>query len=141
MSGWPAMVTSSRSRRCHLTHKYRSPLSRLVNRIRTLAFPAALCFGFAMTESHSIHAQSALSWEQIKARFESANELMKADAVNVDEMKAEEVTAFLRPNPQFTIAADGTQLVPHDGVWQPTKGTQIQTNFAYLHERQRKLEL
>lgn len=84
---------------------------------------------------------ASLSWEQVKARFETANPTMKADAITVDEMKAQEITAFLRPNPQFTLSSDGTQLVPHDGVWQPIKGTQLQTNFSYLHERQRKREL
>ena len=102
---------------------------------------SAVCLGFSMAASQPMDAQSALSWGQVKARFESSNEFLKADAVNVDEMKAEEITAFLRPNPQFTIAADGNQLVPHDRVWQPTKGTQIQTNFSYLHERQHKREL
>jgi len=102
---------------------------------------SAVCLGFSMAASQPMDAQSALSWGQVKARFESSNEFLKADAVNVDEMKAEEITAFLRPNPQFTIAADGNQLVPHGRVWQPTKGTQIQTNFSYLHERQHKREL
>src|SRR5260370_26354545 len=81
---------------------------------------------------------ASLSWDQVKARFETANPTMKADALNVDEIRAQEITAFLRPNPQFTLSSDGTQFAPHDGVWQPTKGTQLQTNFSYLHERQRK---
>jgi cobalt-zinc-cadmium efflux system outer membrane protein len=84
---------------------------------------------------------ATLSWDQVRARFEAANPTMKADAINVEEMRAQEVTAFLRPNPQFTLSSDGTQLAPHDGVWQPIKGTQLQTNFSYLHERQRKREL
>jgi cobalt-zinc-cadmium efflux system outer membrane protein len=82
-----------------------------------------------------------LSWDQVKAKFLAANPTLKADAINVDEMKAQEITAFLRPNPQFTLSSDGTQIVPHNGVWQPTKGTQVQTNFSYLHERQNKREL
>jgi cobalt-zinc-cadmium efflux system outer membrane protein len=86
-------------------------------------------------------AQQSLSWEQVKAKFESANPALKADALGVDEMKAAEITAFLRPNPQFTAATDGTQLAPHDGVWQPLVGTQVQGNFSYLHERDRKREL
>ena len=67
-------------------------------------------------------AQQSLTWDQVKARFEAANPALKADADNVDEMKAEEITAYLRPNPQFTAAADGTQIAPHDGVWQPLAG-------------------
>jgi cobalt-zinc-cadmium efflux system outer membrane protein len=85
--------------------------------------------------------QHTLTWDQAKARFEASNPALKADADNVDEMKAEEITAFLRPNPQFTIAADGTQIAPHDGVWTLFKGTTEQPNFSYLHERQHKREL
>src|SRR5580658_1799488 len=86
-------------------------------------------------------AQEALTWDQVKAKFETANPALKADEINVEEMKAEEITAFLRPNPQFTAATDGTQLAPHSGVWQPLVGTQYQGSFSYLHERQRKREL
>ena len=86
-------------------------------------------------------AQQALTWDQVKAKFEASNPALKADAANVEEMKAEEITAFLRPNPQFTFSADGTQLARHNGVWQPLAGTQYQPNFSYLHERERKREL
>lgn len=86
-------------------------------------------------------AQQMLTWEQAKSKFESANPALKADALNVDEMRAEEVTADLRPNPQFTAAADGTQIAPHDGVWQPLKGTDVVPTLSYLHERDHKREL
>jgi cobalt-zinc-cadmium efflux system outer membrane protein len=86
-------------------------------------------------------AQQALTWDQVKAKFEAANPALRADALNIDEMKADEVTAFLRPNPQYTLATDGTQLAPHDGVWQPLRGTQIQNSLSYLHERENKREL
>jgi outer membrane protein, heavy metal efflux system len=103
----------------------------------------AICgclFGFLFIAS-SARAQDALTWDQIKAKFEAANPALKADELNVEEMKAEEITAFLRPNPQFTAATDGTQLAPHSGVWQPLAGTQYQGNFSYLHERDHKREL
>jgi len=86
-------------------------------------------------------AQQALTWDQVKARFEATNPVLKADADNVDEMKAEEITAFLRPNPQFTLSADGTQIAPHDGVWSPFKGTYEQPNLSYLYEREHKRDL
>jgi len=86
-------------------------------------------------------AQQGLTWEQVKARFEAANPALKADALGVDEMKAEEITAFLRPNPQFTAATDGTQIARHNGVWQPLSGNQALGSFSYLHERDRKREL
>ena len=86
-------------------------------------------------------AQQSLTWDQVKAKFEATNPALQADQSNVDELKAEEITAFLRPNPSFTLSADGTQLVPHEGYWRPTSGTQVQPNFSYLHERDHKREL
>jgi len=86
-------------------------------------------------------AQQPLTWDQVKAKFEAVNPALKADADNVDEMRAEEITAFLRPNPQFTLSVDGNQAAPKSGVWTPFKGTTEQPNFSYLHERRHKREL
>ncbi len=85
--------------------------------------------------------QQSLTWELAKAKFEAANPALRADALNVDEMQAAELTAFLRPNPQFTAATDGTQIAPSNGIWQPFVGTQAQGTVSYLHERDRKREL
>lgn len=103
-----------------------------------LAVSAALALIFAQLPCP---AQQSLTWDQVKAKFESANPALKADALNVDEMRADEVTAYLRPNPQFTASADGTQIAPHDGVWQPLKGTYVVPTLSYLHERRHKREL
>ena len=86
-------------------------------------------------------AQQSLTWDQVKARFEASNPALRADADNVDEMKAEEITAYLRPNPQLTVGADGTQIAPNHGVWQPLAGTFVSPNVSYLHERDHKREL
>ena len=99
------------------------------------------CALFVVCLAPSARAQEALKWEQVKARFEAANPTLKADELNVQEMKAAEITAFLRPNPQFTLSTDGTQIARHQGVWRPLSGTQYQPNFSYLHERERKREL
>lgn len=86
-------------------------------------------------------AQTALTWQQIKERFEAANPTLKAAQLNIDESRAEEITAYLRPNPDFSFAADGTQLTPYQGVWRPFTGTQFSPSISYLHERQHKREL
>jgi cobalt-zinc-cadmium efflux system outer membrane protein len=88
-----------------------------------------------------LSAQQSLTWEQVKAKFEAANPALRADALGVDEMKAVEITAYLRPNPQFTAATDGTQIARNNGVWQPLSGNQAQGTLSYLHERDRKREL
>ena len=83
----------------------------------------------------------SLTWEQVRERFETSNPTLIAGRLNVDESKAQEITAFLRPNPTFTVSADGTQIVPHKGVWQPLAGTFESPGISYLHERQQKREL
>jgi cobalt-zinc-cadmium efflux system outer membrane protein len=87
-------------------------------------------------------AQSGLNWDQVKARFESNNPVLKEDQLlNVDEMKAEEVTAFLRPNPQLTVGEDGFNPFGGPSGYRPVTSVQEQTTFSYLHERQHKREL
>lgn len=112
-----------------------------IRKIMKWTLYTALFLGTASVNLSVAQGQTTLTWDQLKTRFETANPVLKADAINVDEMKAEEITAFLRPNPQYTISTDGTQLAPHNGSWQPTKGSQLVNSFAYLHERQHKREL
>ena len=106
-----------------------------------LALPYLAVFVGLMLQGQLANAQSAYSWEQIKSKFETANPTLQADEINVQEMKAQETTAYLRPNPQFTLSTDGTQIARYQGVWKPTTGTQVSPNFSYLHEREHKREL
>jgi outer membrane protein, heavy metal efflux system len=90
-----------------------------------------------------IEAQSppALTWEQVRSRFESSNPALLADQLNIEESKAQEITAYLRPNPNFDFTVDGTQIAPSHGVWQPFAGTFESPGINYLHERRHKREL
>jgi len=87
------------------------------------------------------HAQKVLTWDEVRARFESENPTLQADKLNIDESKAQEITAFLRPNPSVSLAVDGTQIAPYKGVWRPFTGTFETPGVSYLHERQHKREL
>lgn len=89
----------------------------------------------------TLSAQTALSWQQVKDKFEAANPTLKAAKTAIDESKAEEITAYLRPNPNFTLSTDGTQLTPYEGIYRPFSGTQFGAAFSYLHERAHKREL
>jgi outer membrane protein, heavy metal efflux system len=82
-----------------------------------------------------------LTWEQVRQRFEQNNPTLLAGKLGIDEAKAQEITAYLRPNPGLTLSTDGTQISRYKGIWQPFTGTQFSTNFSYLHERQHKREL
>ena len=64
-----------------------------------------------------------------------------ANKLNIDELKAEEITAHLRPNPDFTLSADGTQIAPSRGVWQPFAGTFVSPGVSQLFERRNKRNL
>jgi len=105
--------------------------------MKTTCFALLLAAGLA----ESCFAQKALTWQEVRDKFEAANPTLRAGQIGIDESRAEEITAFLRPNPNFTLSTDGTQLARYHGVWQPFTGTQFSTNFSYLHERQRKREL
>jgi cobalt-zinc-cadmium efflux system outer membrane protein len=96
---------------------------------------AVVCLGEAA------FGQAPLTWEQVRVRFEAINPTLRAAEIAVDEAKAQEVTAYLRPNPDFTLTSDGTQLTPNQGVWQPFAGTLFTTAGSYLHERAHKREL
>jgi len=86
-------------------------------------------------------AQQVWTWETVKSNFEIQNTALLAGRLNIDELKAEEITAFLRPNPQLSVAVDGTQIAPKDGKWQPFVGTFETPGISYLHERRHKREL
>jgi cobalt-zinc-cadmium efflux system outer membrane protein len=79
-----------------------------------------------------------LTWEQVKDRFEMNNATLLAGKLNIDELKAQEVTAHLRPNPDFTLSADGTQIAPSRGIWTPFAGTFVSPGITYLFERRNK---
>ena len=86
-----------------------------------------------------VHAQqNSFTWPQIRDMFETSNPNLLAAKLNIDELKAQEITAHLRPNPDFTLTADGTQIAPSKGVWQPFAGTFVSPGVSYLFERRNK---
>jgi outer membrane protein, heavy metal efflux system len=87
--------------------------------------------------SHAF-AQAAFSWQEIRARFEASNPALQADQIGVDESKANEITAFLRPNPQLGVTMD---QIGHNDAGRPFADSITVFSVAYLHERQQKREL
>ena len=94
----------------------------------------------AFSQPRSLAPQT-FTWEQIRDRFQASNPTLRAAQIGIDESRAQEITAYLRPNPDFSLLTDGTQIAPQNGVWQPFAGTLFQTTFSYLHERRHKREL
>lgn len=82
----------------------------------------------------------ALTWEEVRAQFEAANPSLKAGAIGVQESKAQEITAYLRPNPSFTALLD--QIDPFTtNPQRPLSMALPSGTITYLHEREHKREL
>lgn len=94
-------------------------------------------------------AQSqSLSWEEVRGRFEQNNPTLRAAQIGIDESRAQEITAYLRPNPDLTGSFDqmnffSTQPPPNGGpnVYNPFAYAFPSAAVTYLHERQHKREL
>jgi cobalt-zinc-cadmium efflux system outer membrane protein len=85
-------------------------------------------------------AQKPLTWQQVRDQFEATNPTLRAGRVGVDEARAQEITAFLRPNPTMTATLD--QIAPFNGnPYRPLGFALPFLSASYLHERDGKREL
>src|SRR5215470_10793293 len=98
--------------------------------LRLFLLPASL--------AASLGAQTVLTWEQVKERFEAANPTLKAAQDSISESRASEITAHLRPNPEVNLTVDGVQVSPNQGIWQPLSGVVVTPGASYLIERRNK---
>src|SRR5713226_5017486 len=85
--------------------------------------------------------QQVLTWQQVKDRFEAANPSLQAGQIGIDESRAAEITARLRPNPNLGLTVD--QINPFNGGPPHSAAGSLLTVAAvsYLHERRRNREL
>jgi cobalt-zinc-cadmium efflux system outer membrane protein len=78
----------------------------VLNRLCVMRLPFAEVFilglltaGFATTTAHA--QQQSFSWEQVREKFLATNPTLRAQAQSIESTRAGEITAGLRPNPQF----------------------------------------
>jgi cobalt-zinc-cadmium efflux system outer membrane protein len=83
-------------------------------------------------------AQTPLSWSEVRARFEAMNPTLQAGQVGIDESKAAEMTAYLRPNPQGSVTLDQVGNTEEGNLF---SAATLSTTVSYLHEREHKREL
>ena len=82
----------------------------------------------------------SLTWEEAQQRFRANNSTLLAGQVSIEEARAQEISAFLRPNPDMTLGWD--QLTPFSSSpYRPVSQSYLYWNFSYLHEREHKREL
>jgi outer membrane protein, heavy metal efflux system len=113
----------------------------LIRRLPLFFFVTACFWQLSSGQQAPSQPAAAFTWTEIRDKFEAVNPTLKAAKLSIDESKAAEVTAYLRPNPDFSVTADGTQLTPYQGIYRPFAGTEITPGISYLHERGNKREL
>jgi len=105
------------------------------------ALPLLLCPG-------GVFAQQSFTWREIRDKFKLTNPTLRAGEIGINESKAQEITAYLRPNPDITGTID--QLNPftsnpcHSGeidCYRPFSEALPFASVSYLHERRHKREL
>src|SRR5579871_1903800 len=65
-----------------------------------------LCVLVGSVASRAVGQTTALTWEDVRDRFRATNPTLQAGQVGIEESKATEMTAFLRPNPQCGLTLD-----------------------------------
>jgi outer membrane protein, heavy metal efflux system len=86
-------------------------------------------------------AQRALTWQEVRAKFDAANPTLRAGQIGVDESRAQEITAYLRPNPNLTLTGDQIDPFPGGPSHGPFAFFLPLATVNYLHERRHKREL
>src|SRR5215831_4667037 len=75
----------------------------------------------------------ALTWQELKDRFEAGNPSLQAAKLAINESKADEVTAYLRPNPFASVISDQVQIFGGQPL-QPFSFLLSSVSVSYLHE-------
>jgi cobalt-zinc-cadmium efflux system outer membrane protein len=98
-----------------------------------------LCL-FLLSGCGSLFAQRVWTWEELRNRFQTSNPTLLAAQTGIDESRTQEITAYLRPNPEFTTTLD--QIDPFaPSPYRPFAFLLPLASASYLHERQHKREL
>ncbi len=108
-------------------------MRRLLRRALCVLFPFAAV-------SLPAAAQGPLSWEQVLQRFQQNNPALIAGQTNVEETRANEITAGLRPNPELSFTSDQWNLF-HTDPYRPFAASQTIVAVTQLIERRRKRPL
>jgi outer membrane protein, heavy metal efflux system len=87
-------------------------------------------------------AQRTMTWQEVRDEFERSNPTLRAAQIGIDESRAEEVTAYLRPNPDLTVGVDQLDFFSNNPTYyRPFAYTEPEVSASYLHERRHKREL
>jgi cobalt-zinc-cadmium efflux system outer membrane protein len=114
-----------------MIHPVPSAIFRLATKVASLAL--------ALSLPQMVLAQ-ALTWQQVRTQFETNNPSLHAADLSVDESRAQEITAFLRPNPTSTVGLDQFDPISPN-PYRPLAYLFPLVTTSYLHEREGKRDL
>jgi cobalt-zinc-cadmium efflux system outer membrane protein len=100
---------------------------------------AAVLVACCLTTLASAQSRS-YTWSQLRDKFEASNPTLLAGQINVNESKAGEVTANVRPNPDLSVSLD--QFQPFTGnPYRPLTNLVPTVSLSYLYERNNRRDL
>jgi cobalt-zinc-cadmium efflux system outer membrane protein len=109
---------------------------RIFSRAHNSVWPLICAIALAAVRPGAVSAQP-LTWQQIRTQFEADNPALHAADLGIDESRAQEITAYLRPNPTVTATLD--QFTPFwPGPYRPLSSLLPLVSTSYLHERENK---
>ena len=97
--------------------------------------------------SRTALCQKVLSWAEVRDEFEASNPTLQAGRIGINQSRAQEITAHLRPNPEVTTTLD--QINPFKSypgpsggdVYRPFANALPFVSTSYLFERRHKRDL
>ena len=126
----------------YLTETSERDLKNLLRSLRHESTRRLIKRGFVVLTIHclaqTLLAQQSFSWQEIRDKFESTNPTLRASRIGIDESRAAEITAFLRPNPQQSLIVDQIGNTASGSIFSASTAITV---LSYLHERQGKREL
>ena len=105
---------------------------------RGRVLPMALAWLAFATCAMGALAQTTLTWPEVRARLQSANPTLVAGRIGIDESRAQEITAFLRPNPNWSLTLDQVGNNTGDNLF---SASTLSGTVSYLFEREHKRDL
>jgi cobalt-zinc-cadmium efflux system outer membrane protein len=82
--------------------------------------------------------QTSVTLSDIRDRFRATNATVQAGQIEIDELEAAEMAAFLRPNPQWSLTLDQVGNTEQGNLF---SASNLLTAFSHLHDRQQMREL
>ena len=100
-----------------------------------------LTIACAATWAQSSPPSQVWTWDQVKDRFEQGNTTLLAASSTSTNSRRRRSQHISDRIPISRLTADGTQITPSHGVWQPFAGTFVSPGVGYLFERRNKRNL